>query len=595
MKNGQVVTEPAQLRLIKNEPDYNESWPRAVVPYERIYGMKEPRQLAALKNDGSLSKHLPEGTPFGLIGTSSLYKRESYPNGDVLDGTVTAAYPGGKDPWKGLDAFTSHGNGMPLNWHNQGGDAGLYENKDIHAVRILAMEPTTDRRNGPHSGRKFYSHAHERLRILGEIPVRKFGPDGEPTDPDGNPDTSFLARIPADTGFTFQTLDKDGMVLNMAQTWHQLRPGEVRYDCGGCHAHSQEPTDFHETLAAKDDYKTWDLVNGTPLVTEKSRDESQQTWDANNEAGLRTVKENVLSVEYHRDIRPIFERSCIACHTAKNGKQPAGQLDLDADDKLVQYKSEGKFPGTYYRLALDGEAKFGYKPVGYPSWGYPNASRTVRMLQSRRSLLMWKVHGRRLDGFSNDDHPSEPKPGAGYFTHHGERVDTGKARAKYDLDYLGSKMPPPAAVKAGKVKPLTDEDLRTLARWIDLGCPIDRDYDPDHPEQRGYGWMLDDNRPVLTLTEPEPGRNQKFSRILLGSYDYYTGLDAASLTLTADFPIDGAEPGTNLADRLKPQSQGVWEYRLKQPPQDLKAGTLTVTIKDNQGNISRITRRFRVE
>ena len=45
---------------------------------------------------------------------------------------------------KGLDAFTSHGNGMPLNWHNQGADAGLYENSEIHAVRILAMEGHND-------------------------------------------------------------------------------------------------------------------------------------------------------------------------------------------------------------------------------------------------------------------------------------------------------------------------------------------------------------------------------------------------------------------------------------------------------------------
>ncbi len=34
-----------------------------------------------LANDGTKSKHLPEGTPFGLVGTSSFYKRESYPNG----------------------------------------------------------------------------------------------------------------------------------------------------------------------------------------------------------------------------------------------------------------------------------------------------------------------------------------------------------------------------------------------------------------------------------------------------------------------------------------------------------------------------------
>ena len=71
---------------------------------------------------------------------------------------------------RGLDAFTSHGNGMPLNWHNQGADAGLYDNGDIHAVRILAMEPTTDRKRRRTSGRLFHSHASERLRILGEIP-----------------------------------------------------------------------------------------------------------------------------------------------------------------------------------------------------------------------------------------------------------------------------------------------------------------------------------------------------------------------------------------------------------------------------------------
>ncbi len=55
---------------------------------------------------------------------------------------------------------------------------------------------------------------------------------------------SFLAKIPADVAFTFQTIDKDGMVLNMTQTWHQVRPGEIRNNCGGCHAHSQLPTPF---------------------------------------------------------------------------------------------------------------------------------------------------------------------------------------------------------------------------------------------------------------------------------------------------------------------------------------------------------------
>ncbi len=56
-------------------------------------------------------------------------------------------------------------------------------------------------------------------------------------------------------------------------------------------------------------------------------------------------------------------------------------------------------------------------------------------------------------------------------------------------------MPPPDAVKAGKVAPLTDEDKLTLVRWIDLGCPIDLEYDAGNPAKPGFGWALDDQRP----------------------------------------------------------------------------------------------------
>lgn len=592
LKNGEVIDEPSQLRLIKNDPNFNESWPRALVSYERIYGIKEPKLLPRLVNDGSKSKHLPEGTPFGLIGTSSMYKRESYPNGVVPPGKVTAEYAGGDDPWKGLDAFTSHGNGMPINWHNQGADAGLYDNSEIHAIRIVAMEPTTDRNRGPKSGRLYYSHANERLRILGEIPVRKFSGEQQPLDPDGNPDTSFLAKIPADTGFTFQTLDKRGLVLNMSQTWHQLRPGEIRNDCGGCHAHSQKPTHFELTAAAKPDYEVWDLTKKVPLVTGKDKDESKKRWDAEDETGLK-FSEMVESVEYFRDIQPILAKSCTACHT-KDSPEPAGNLVLDDDDQWLETKSHNvsKLPGTYMRLAYDERAQFGHKPIGYDSWGYPNASRYIRKMQARRSLLVWKIHGERLDGFSNDDHPSERKPGEGVLVQRGEEVPLERNRARWDLDYIGSQMPPPEAVKSGKVEPLTDEDRRTLARWIDLGCPIDLDYSPEQPDRRGYGFLCDDNRPVLSLTWPQPNQNERVDRIVLGMYDYYSGLREETFSVVADFEVNGHKPGVNLAKHFKPRGDGVWELPLEQPLTSLKDGLLKVSVYDLQGNKSEIRRRF---
>lgn len=595
IRNGDVVEEPAQMRLIKNDPNYNECWPRAVVPYRRIYGVDEPKLLPRLANDGKASKHLPEGTPFGLIGSSSFYKRESYPNGVAAKDSVTATYSGGRDPWKGLDAFTSHGNGMPLNWHNQGADAGLYSNDEIHAVRILAMEPTTDRK-GAHSGRRYHNHAGERLRILGEIPLRKFDGDRQPTDPDGNPDTSFLAKIPADVGFTFQTLDRDGRVLNMAQTWHQLRPGEIRHNCGGCHAHSQEPTPFEKTIAARNDYAIWDLVTTTPLLTDRARDESKKKWDAEEKAGLRVVKNGPANVEYFRDVQPILKRSCTACHSEKDGRNAAGNLNLDADEEWIQVKNRGKFPGTYLRLAMDERAKFGHKPpANWDSWGYPNASRYVRKFQSRRSLLMWKLHGERLDGFSNDDHPSPPEPGVrDVLVQGGEKVDLQRNRVRYDLDFTGSAMPPPDAVKAGKVQALSDEDRRTITRWIDLGCPIDLDFDAANPDRRGYGWMLDDQRPTLAVTYPGPGANAELSRILIGMHDYGTGLDPASFRAIADFAVDGVAAGENLAGKFKEKSHGVWELQLSRPLDRLAAGRLTVSVADRQGNVTTIDRRFRV-
>jgi hypothetical protein len=597
IKNGDVVHEPAQMRLIKNDPNYNECWPRAVVPYQRVYGIPQPSPIPALPNDGKLSKHLPEGTPFALIGTSSFYKRESYPNGDIPKDGVTAGYVGKGDPWKGLDAFTSHGNGMPLNWHNQGADAGLYSNDDIHAVRVLAMEPTTDRK-GANAGRRYFNHAGERLRVLGEIPLRKFSRDpkgsAEPVDPDGNPDTSFLAKIPADVGFTFQTLDRHGMVLNMAQTWHQLRPGEVRANCGGCHAHSQVGTDFGRTAAGKPDYKVWDLVNTTPVLAEKRLDQSKRQWDAADETGLEFRPKGPLNVEYWADIKPILERSCVGCHAAKGGETPAGNLDLDADSELVQHDHHGRFPGTYYRLALDDRGKFGHRPAGWDSWGYPNASRYVRKFQSRRSLLVWKVHGKRLDGFSNDDHPSEDRPGSGKLVFKGREVDLAKNKAKADLDFVGSAMPPAKAIQDGTAHALSDADRRTIARWIDLGCPIDLDSDPRDPKKHSFGWALDDQRPTLTLTYPQPGKNAELSRVVVGMHDYGTGLYARSFRVVADFELDGVPAGTNLADRFKPTSQGVWELKLSKPVADLAAGTLAVSVADWQQNVTRIERRFRV-
>src|SRR5262249_25608339 len=158
--------------------------------------------------------------------------------------------------------------------------------------------------------------------------------------------------------------------------------------------------------------------------------------------------------------------------------------------------------------------------------------------------------------------------GAGTLAWKGKAVDVAKFKARADVDYTGTAMPPPAAVagtykgpdgKVVKVPPLTDEDRRTLVRWGDLGCPIDLDFGRAPPERRGYGFHADDQRPTLALTYPRAGANGELTRILVGMHDYYSGLDMKTFRVVADFPVDGAAAGTDLAAKFKPQSQSVWE------------------------------------
>ncbi len=546
---GGIVNSPQDLVLVKNSPQYNEAWPRAVVSYQSVHGVAEPARLSWLPNNGTLHVELPAGTAHGLVGTSSFYKRESFP-GLVLSWSNT---------FDGLDAFNTSENGQSGNWFTQGADAGKYSNSDIWAVRVVAMEPHTHRSYGPNIGRQFTSHAEERLRILGEIPLRKFTSQGQPIlDAEGNPDTSFLAKIVADTPFTFQTLDRNGMVLNMAQTWHQVRPGELRADCGGCHAHSQQPLAFETTAASLPDYDVFDLSKVTPLLTRNTQ----------GQPGLRIENTTQVSVEFLRDIRPILQARCVSCH---QGGSPAGNLNL-ADTAI----SNG-LPGDYRRLAADNAAQFGYPPVIVNgSWRQTNASRYIRMFQSRRSLLIWKLFGQRLDGWSNADHPTESVPG------NAATLPVGADANEADLDFTGNIMPPPPAIA------LTEDEKLMFVRWIDLGAPIDTG-------NAAYGYLLDDLKPALTISMPRSGANtQAVGQLRFAFADAHSGIQLASLSVTADFVVNGRAGGAELADLAQNVGDGMYAITLSSPVALVSNKHLRVSIRDVQGNVTRVNQAFSV-
>ena len=113
-------------------------------------------------------------------------------------------------------------------------------------------------------------------------------------------------------------------------------------------------------------------------------------------------------------------------------------------------------------------------------------------------------------------------------------------------------------------------------------------------QQPSYGWFLDDNRPTLTITEPAARKNERLTRILIGMHDYYSGLDDASLRVSADFAVDGIAAGQELGSRFVRKTQGVWELKLREPLTKLSRGKLVVLVRDQQKNEMRIERTFRV-
>lgn len=554
LANGGVARSKNDLILIKNDPAWNEQQPRAVVSYKRLYGVAEPKNLAPLKNDGSQHPALAAGSPYGLVGTSTFYRRDTKPSR-------------GENSFDGLDAFNSFGNDFQVssNWFSQGADAGKYTNADIYAVRVLAMEPTSAQAYGPGGFRPdWQSHANERLRILGEIPLRKFNTDGSTVlDSDNNPDTSFMAKLPADVPFTFQTIDKKGMVLNMSQTWHQLRSGEVRNDCGGCHGHSQQPMPFSGTAASRGSYLIRDLANKTPLLSVND----------GGETVLRTLEKGAVDVEFNRDIKPIIERSCADCHSNSNPGGAPAQLVLDEDSLIEGYDN------AWHRLANDRGGDYGIPPLTEPfGWRQANRSRYIRAFQSRRSLLMWKIMGERLDGWSNADHPSPTVRGDK--TTLPEGGSNGEVN-RSDIDFDGQICPPPGTAPA-----LTENEKMLIARWIDLGSPISK------PQTAGLSWFTDELRPTLALSAQRGA--QTLSSIQIGMHDYYSGLDLTSLSVKASFALAGRGANSELADLFTHRGNQVWQLNLPASVAVKVGDTLRVSVKDQSGNLVNIKRTFKL-
>lgn len=214
-------------------------------------------------------------------------------------------------------------------------------------------------------------------RLLGEIDVAEDG--------------SFNVTIPANTPIELQTLDSDGLALRSCG-WIWAKNREPR-GCIGCHEDGE-------------------LTPKNAFVDSLSQRSIQLTLPPPRR---RTV-------DFRRDVMPIIERKCVACHGTE-GAAPR----LDGGLELVVHKDgKGYFTRAYENLlAVDRSSG---PSVFSGTYVHPGRART--------SPLIWHIFGRNT---------SRP----------------------WDGDAVGR---PVKKIPPGKVEPLTDDDRRTLVEWVDMGA-----------------------------------------------------------------------------------------------------------------------------
>lgn len=550
-----IVNNANELILIKDDLQYNEMWPKPVLSYEQMYGdVKKP---ITFESELGHTK-IPLGQAAGLVGTSSMYNRET---SDTPNGTDDGDVP--FQAGKKRETFIG-------GWRIQGTDVGIYTNDDIYGVRLIGTPAKPFTKPVPRDGTyddiqkylidtrlknvvaRYGSFHGERWEILGEFPLTNKGRLNESggliLDGQGNPDSSWVAKIPAETPFLIQTIDANGMTLNSELSWRGLKSGEVRTDCGGCHAHSIESLDFDTTESAKNlDYTsnmTASIMENVNLIGIDHNDPKIRNaiWDltqgsiplleSNEEGvGVKFIEAGVLAVEFNRDVKPIIESKCTSCHTT-GGSAPDLILDgssgVDAYDTL----SSAVTPtgGTYYP---------------------PQQSQYIRVPQARESLLTWVFWGERLDGRDN-----------------GYKSD--------DIDYSDDIHNAHLSLhESSNLAKITDLEKRTVARWIDLGGPI------DFPETDGMGYTEDNQLPIINITKGDI--SQGSIRVHIGTIDVHSAIDWSTLSVKA-YPVEGETSDNSCAVTMVTSSQitGVSVFDIA--IDNSKDYLIEATVRDLVGN-----------
>lgn len=207
-------------------------------------------------------------------------------------------------------------------------------------------------------------------------------------------DGSFNIQVPANTPIQLQTLDEDGLALRTCN-WIWARNHERR-GCIGCH---------------EDGESTPENVFVQSVQRESIR--------------LTLPPDRRRTVDFRRDVLPIIEQKCVACHEA-DGAAPR----LDGGQQLVQHSNGQAYFNRAYINLLETE-----KPDDSQAF----RGRYVHPGRARTSPLIWHLIGR------NSSRP-------------------------WDAPFAEREcvpIPPESGIQ------LTNQELQTFVEWVDMGAVWD--------------------------------------------------------------------------------------------------------------------------
>lgn len=149
-------------------------------------------------------------------------------------------------------------------------------------------------------------------RVLGTVPVR--------------PDGSASFRVPANTPISVQPLDEAGQAIQIMRSWFTAMPGE-NLSCVGCHERQDQ----------------------TPAAA------PQPTALAGKPSEIAPFHGPVRGFDFRREVQPVLDRHCIACHDGRRKSIPEIVRDLrDSPDIVVhpikRQHGMGRYSPSYYAV-----------------------------------------------------------------------------------------------------------------------------------------------------------------------------------------------------------------------------------------------------